>query len=160
MRVQSQGHPTNILSFTLRHRSPIGNQCVEWDKVLCLSPGCISHLAPDEPDKSYYNCIVMTCTILPGDRWRWRKKYFWGCLHHSPPRRWTCCGGAGPGRPGCPPGCRRRTCSSCSEQRGSTGLIRSPAVEQWEREGGQEDITNIPNINLFSYNLVNPRQTE
>ena len=29
--------PTNILSFTLRHRSPIGNQCVEVDKVLCLS---------------------------------------------------------------------------------------------------------------------------
>ena len=35
--------PTNILSFTLRHRSPIGNQCVEVDKVLCLSPGCTSH---------------------------------------------------------------------------------------------------------------------
>ena len=134
-----QRYPTNILSFTLRHRSPIGNQCVEVDKVLCLSPGCTSHQQWWEPDSqtkvimTLQYCIVLTCTAPPGDRWLWRRRYFSGCLHRSPPRRWTCCGGAGPGRPGCPPDCRHQTCSSCSELRGSRAQTRSPAEEQWVR---------------------------
>ena len=66
---QRQRHPTNILSFTLRHRSPIGNQCVELDKVLCLIHGSISHLSPEpepEPDRSHYDC---SCSNLYCSPW-------------------------------------------------------------------------------------------